>query len=228
MEALDRPASLADRVTVSLRSAIQDGKFGFGEALSEAGLAEKFGVSRTPVREAFATLQREGLVMVRPQRGTFVFELSSTEFREICDCRTDLEIAALRHAMTQNRAALAARLENVVADMRTARQANLTKRYLRLDRDFHQALFDFAENRYLSAAYAIISGQIAALRSRLGTEPAHMEKSFNEHCEIAQHILAGAHRRAEVLLTAHIGRKEGSYWTLRGSLVQDGGADPSA
>ena len=79
MDVLERSASLADRVAASLREAIEDGEFEFGEALSEAGLSEKLGVSRTPVREAFARLQREGLVVVRPQRGTFVFDLSALD-----------------------------------------------------------------------------------------------------------------------------------------------------
>jgi DNA-binding GntR family transcriptional regulator len=222
MDALDRPASLADRVAYSLRNAIQDGEFEFGEALSEAGLAEQFCVSRTPVREAFATLQREGLVMVRPQRGTFVFKLTSTEFSEICDCRTDLETAALHHAMSQNRVVLAVRLEGIVKEMQAALDAGLTQQYLRLDRDFHQSFFDFCENRYLSAAYGIISGQIAALRSRLGTDAGHMEKSFTEHCAITHHIRAGDTVKVGPLIIGHIGRKEGSYWIELCPKVGDG------
>lgn len=218
MDALDRTASLADRVATTLRDAIQAGEFEFGQALSETGLAEKLGVSRTPVREAFAQLQREGLVMVRPQRGTFVFELTCEELVEICDCRTDLESAALRRAMMCNGPALAKHLHSAVEDMRAAREAGQTQRYLRLDRDFHQSFFDHCDNRYLAAAYALISSQMAALRSRLGTDTAHMEKSFHEHRAIADYIASGDIERAQVLLIGHIGRKEGSYWTLRGGL----------
>ena len=157
--------------------------------------------------------------MVRPQRGTFVFKLTSTEFSEICDCRTDLETAALHHAMSQNRVVLAVRLEGIVKEMQAALDAGLTQQYLRLDRDFHQSFFDFCENRYLSAAYGIISGQIAALRSRLGTDAGHMEKSFTEHCAITHHIRAGDTVKVGPLLIGHIGRKEGSYWILRRDLL---------
>jgi DNA-binding GntR family transcriptional regulator len=218
MDVLDRPASLADRVTAALRDAIQDGEFGFGEALSEAGLSDKLGVSRTPVREAFARLQREGLVVVRPQRGTFVFHLTAEEFREICDCRTELECAALRLALARDRDALAARLDAVVAQMRQARAEGRVKDYLRLDKVFHQTLFDQCGNRYLAAAHALIAGQMAALRARLGTDAAHMEKSFLEHADIARQVAAGQGEAARALLIGHIGRKEGSYWALRGGL----------
>jgi DNA-binding GntR family transcriptional regulator len=218
MDVLERPASLADRVTAALRDAIQDGELEFGEALSEAGLSEKLGVSRTPVREAFARLQREGLVVVRPQRGTFVFDLTSEEFREICDCRTELETSALRLAMARNVGALAERLTLVVNRMGSARAEGRVRDYLRLDRDFHQALFDLCGNRYLATAHALIAGQMAALRSRLGTDAAHMEKSFQEHAEIARHVAVGDEARSCALLIGHIGRKEGSYWALHGGL----------
>lgn len=218
MEVLARSASLTDQVTSALRDAIEGGEFDFGEALSEVGLSERLGVSRTPVREAFARLQREGLVVVRPQRGTFVFDLSAEEFREICDCRTELETAALRLAMTRDGPALAARLAELVDRMSQARAAGRVRDYLRLDRDFHQALFDLCGNRYLAASHALIAGQMAALRSRLGTDAAHMQKSFQEHGEIAGHVAAGDDARARDLLIGHIGRKEGSYWALQGGL----------
>lgn len=218
MDVLERPASLADRVTDALRSAIEDGEFGFGEALSEAGLSEKLGVSRTPVREAFARLQREGLVVVRPQRGTFVFALTAEEFREICDCRTELESSALRLAVARDRRALGDRLGTIAAQMQTARAEGSVRDYLRLDRDFHQALFDLCGNRYLAEAHALIAGQMAALRARLGTDPAHMEKSYVEHVEIARQVAEGNDSRALALLIGHIGRKEGSYWALRDGL----------
>lgn len=218
MDLLARSASLTDRVTAALRDAIEGGEFDFGEALSEIGLSEKLGVSRTPVREAFARLQREGLVVVRPQRGTFVFDLTAEEFREICDCRTELETAGLRLAMARNRAALSKNLAQLVAGMRAAQAEGRVRDYLRLDRDFHQAFFDLCGNRYLSAAQGLIAGQMAALRSRLGTDAAHMRKSFQEHAEIADHVAAGDYDSARALLIGHIGRKEGSYWALHGGL----------
>ena len=216
MDVLNRSASLADRVTDALREAIEDGEFGFGEALSEAGLSQKLGVSRTPVREAFARLQREGLVVVRPQRGTFVFDLTAEEFREICDCRTELETSALRLAMGRNAADLAERLGTIVDRMGVARAHGRVRDYLRLDRDFHQALFDACGNRYLAVAHGLIAGQMAALRARLGTDAAHMEKSFREHVQIAGCVADGDAAGARDLLIGHISRKEGSYWALQG------------
>lgn len=69
---LRRPRSLTSRVVDQLREMIVTGQIGMGEQLSENALAERLGVSRTPVREAFMRLAGEQMVEVRPQRGTFV------------------------------------------------------------------------------------------------------------------------------------------------------------
>lgn len=210
----ERPKSLTERALDMVRTLIVEGRYDFGEALSEITLAEEFGISRTPVREALARLQQEGLVSVRPQRGTFVFQLTKEEFADICDCRTVLETAAFRFAMERSQEAFAAELTRICESMQTARSASDTLGYLRLDSAFHEAFFAHCDNRYLADSYRLISGRMAALRTRLGTDPAHMEKSYKEHLDIAAHCRAGAIAPAIDVLEGHIGRKEGSYWVL--------------
>ena len=67
---LDTPKSLAQRVMLRLREAIIDGEFELGAVISEEMIAQSFGVSRTPVREAMGQLQSQGLVVIRPQVGS--------------------------------------------------------------------------------------------------------------------------------------------------------------
>src|SRR4051812_29058528 len=93
---VERPRSLAQLVVDQIRDLIVTGQLHLGEQLSENHLAERLGVSRTPVREAFMRLAVERLVEVRPQRGTFVFACGPGEFREICELRAILEAGALR------------------------------------------------------------------------------------------------------------------------------------
>ena len=97
MQRISRPPSLAETVLERLRSDIVRGALGLGELLSERVLAEKLGVSKTPVREALAQLRQEGLVRIVPQRGAFVFSLSASEVIAICEFRQTLEAAALAH-----------------------------------------------------------------------------------------------------------------------------------
>ncbi|MFV0371347.1 MAG: GntR family transcriptional regulator, partial [Azonexus sp.] len=95
--------NLTTRVTEAIRRAIVDATFPLGEALSETSLAARFGVSRTPVREALSTLQRQGMIVIRPQSGSFVFMPTEEDVAELCDFRRLIETAALRFAWTRRR-----------------------------------------------------------------------------------------------------------------------------
>lgn len=214
MKSFVRPPSLANLVANQLRQEIVDGKLGFGEALSEVTIAKRLEVSRTPVREAFARLELEGLVHSAPQRGTFVFSVTRDQLQAICDARVVLETGALRLAVARGRRDLAKRLNTVVGRMERALKSEDTVGYLGLDTVFHQTLIDGAANMFLSEAYQTIAPRMSALRNRLGDHPDHIEKSFHEHREIKEDIAHGRDDHAEQTLIAHIGRKEGSYWSL--------------
>ena len=220
MKRLARPRSLTELVADQLRREIISGELAFGQALSEALIAQKLEVSRTPVREAFARLELEGLVRSEPQRGTFVFTVSMAELSAICDVRVVLETGGLRLACEHDRASLAAALGRVVAKMAAAREAGDDRGYLGLDAAFHQALIDGAGNAYLAQAYQTIAPRMAALRNRLGDHPDHMAKSFDEHRRITALIAEGDAAEAEAVLIAHIGRKEGSYWSLSSTATE--------
>src|SRR5919106_7086535 len=106
MAAAERPRSLAEVVTTRLRREIVEGEFDFGQALSESKIAARYGVSRTPVREAFACLGLEGLVRTEPQQGTFVFTIDRAQFAQISEARSILETSALRLAIARGHADL--------------------------------------------------------------------------------------------------------------------------
>lgn len=183
------------------------------QALSEKTIAEEMGVSRTPVREALAQLEQDGLVQQVAPRGFAVFQVSLAEFREICDCRTVLETAAFCMSVEADRDAFADRLAAIGAAMTARRRAGDTLGYLALDQAFHDAFFADCGNRFLGAAYQTIRWRMMALRGRMGTDPDHLEKSWREHLELARLARQNDIPRAKAILDAHIGRKEGSYWT---------------
>lgn len=79
---VEQPKSLVTIVEERLRNAIIDAEMGFGESLSEEALSEALGVSRTPVREALARLQLQGLVTIVPKKGTFVFAPTEEDVAE--------------------------------------------------------------------------------------------------------------------------------------------------
>lgn len=212
LERIARPRRLVEITLESMRRAIVDGDWALGEKLSESSIARRLGVSKTPVREALVLLQREGLVEIRPQSGTRVFTLKPGELAHICDLRQALETAALRLAVEQDMASVGRELLKVTERMKAARARGDTRTYLRLDGEFHDVLVRGSGNPYLVASYELVAGKVAALRTHLGTDPHHLEKSFAEHCRLAELVSASDLDAALQVLASHIARKEGSYW----------------
>lgn len=214
MSRFERPRSLTELVTEHLRAEIVSGALDFGSALSEATIARRLDVSRTPVREAFQRLEIEGLVRSEPQRGTFVFSTTKDELTALCDVRNVLETGAIHLSVRHDKAALIKALSAVIKRMDRARASGDIPAYLQLDAAFHQTLINSAANAYLNQAYQTIAPRMAALRNRLGAHPDLIDKSYREHCEIRDRIQADEINQALEVLTLHIGRKDGSYWNL--------------
>lgn len=91
--------TLADAIAEGLRQAILAGALADGEVLRQADLAERFQVSRVPIREALLKLEGDGLVETRPRRGTVVTSLNAADFQEILEMRLALEPLALGFAI---------------------------------------------------------------------------------------------------------------------------------
>lgn len=212
MISFNRPKSLTELVTENLRGRIISGELNLGDQLSEAKIAADLSVSRTPVREAINRLEIEGLLIVEPQRGSFVFNLEPSDLAKLCDARVCLEETALIRAMKERPEELYNTLKESTDKMTEVRASNNVVEYLAEDTVFHQNLFDCAQNHFLNDAYQAIALKMAAIRNRLGRHPEHMTKSYNEHLLLVDAIKDRDLDAALDILRAHIGRKEGSYW----------------
>ena len=227
MQRISRPPSLAETVLDRLRADIVRGALGLGELLSERVLAEKLGVSKTPVREALAQLRQEGLVRIVPQRGAFVFSLSAPEVIAICEFRQTLETAALRMSLERSPARLVEALGAAVADMEEARAKGARTRYLDADTAFHEAFFAYCGNGYLSETYALHVGKIAALRTHLAVKPDHTERSYEEHQRMLHLLRDGQLESALAVLDTHIARTKTTYANgVEDIAAADRAADP--
>lgn len=204
MEMDSRPrSSLGARVTERLRRAIIDGELELGDALSEDKLATTLGVSRSPVKEAIATLEQQGLIDVRPQRGSFVFLPTREDTQNLCEFRKTVELEALRLAMTRKREETLSAMRAAAEDMLVAFEAGDNLGSARADDRFHDASLDNCGNPYLVNAYRLVSSKVAALRSHRSTLPSR-DKASAEHLAIVK--LLEADRIAEALdyLGTHI------------------------
>ncbi|OXT02992.1 GntR family transcriptional regulator [Notoacmeibacter marinus] len=213
---IKRPDSLSKIAENHIRQGILRGTFGLGEPLPEVKLSIAMGISKTPIREALAALNLQGLVQIVPQRGAFVFSLSEEDVVQLCRFRLILETAAMDQAIDLNPAALLDELGDIVGRMSKAQMADAFDQYLDLDADFHDAFFKHCGNSYLREGYRKVSDIVRTMRTHLSKRPERTAKSFEEHAAIATHLSDGKMKSAKNVLKRQITRGERSYSDLTG------------
>ncbi|MCD1262541.1 hypothetical protein B5M44_02480 [Shinella sumterensis] len=219
---IKQPQSIAQMVVERLREAIIDGHFGLGENISEDKLAETFGVSRTPIRDALLQLQQSGLVIVRPKRGTFVFSPTLADVEILCEYRLMLEMQALRLSMTRNHGDLTDAIQSAVTVMTAALEASDQFAYARADAAFHRAFFDLCGNRLIRDAYTVAEGQLGAIRSSLSVAYGRPgDQSYAEHKQIAELIAAKDIDALAAVMDEHVWR---TLRVARDALPEDAGS----
>jgi len=202
---LDTPKSLSQKVMIRLRQAIIEGELKLGAVIAEEMLAQSFGVSRTPVREAMSLLQAQGLVVVKPQVGSFVFTPSADDIVELCTFRIVIEPKAAELAYRHDRDGALKVMKAAVAEMKRALAVKDTLAYGSADTAFHDALFAHCGNHYLMQSYQLIAGRVAALRTNLSS-PIDIQTpaSFDQHRKLLQLFEDGKFGEFAKLMTAHI------------------------
>lgn len=209
---LDTPKSLSQKVMLRLRQAIIDGELKLGAVIAEEMLAQSFGVSRTPVREAMSLLQAQGLVVVKPQVGSFVFTPSAADIVELCTFRVLIEPKAAELAYRHDRDEALKAMTSAVADMKRALAARDTLAYGSADTAFHDALFAHCGNHYLMQSYQLIAGRVAALRTNLSSPiDVQTPESFDQHRELLDLFERGKFEGFTKLMTLHIANSGHAY-----------------
>jgi DNA-binding GntR family transcriptional regulator len=138
---LDSPRTVAGLVAERLRAEIVAGNLLAGSKLRQVEIARRFGVSTTPVREALAALQREGLVRLHPQRGAVVFLPTVEDLREHYEIRAALEAVAAARTAEHFEQEWAVGLEALLDEMSTGPPAD---RYIELNQQFHTELYEYS------------------------------------------------------------------------------------
>jgi GntR family transcriptional regulator of gluconate operon len=190
----------------ALRRAIILGELPAGVHLEEPALAEKFGVSRIPIREALSRLSHEGLVRLEPRRGAFVIGATEEDIYDLYELRTLLEAHAVRRAADRVDREQIARLQVFVDQMRAALRERRPQDIARADVNFHQHIVIAAGSRRLLATWEQIVGLVGAMLGIADTYLPNMTEPVESH----QLILAALERRdqdeAEVLVRRHLER----------------------
>lgn len=190
----ERKNSLVDDAYEAMRTAIRDSTFAPGYQASEQEIANRLGMSRTPVHEAVIRLQAEGLVEVLPRKGILIVALSPDDLREIYDVVIAIEgraaelIAALPQA---ERTSTAKVLDDWTDEMVAAEQRNDLPAWGNADSAFHTALIERARNRRMSRIIQTVNDQSHRLRMLTLNLRRGLDASVEEHRRIAQSIRFG-------------------------------------
>jgi DNA-binding GntR family transcriptional regulator len=205
---LDGPRTISGAVAARLRQEIVAGDLRAGERLRQVEIARRLGVSTTPVREALAALQREGLVQLHPQRGAVVFLPSVADLREHYEIRIALEELAVGKAADRFEPAWAAPLEAILEEMRTGPPA---ERYLQLNQDFHSTLYAHSgRERLVEMIASLRDASSAYLNIFRATDDFPAARLDDEHHEILVACVdrdpARASRAVRLHLTATVDR----------------------
>lgn len=208
----DTPKSLSQKVMLRLRQAIIEGDLKLGAVIAEEMLAQSFGVSRTPIREAMSLLQSQGLVVVRPQVGSFVFTPSAADIAELCAFRIIIEPKAAELAHRHDRDGALTAMKLAIAAMEQALAAKDNVAYGRADTALHDAFFAHCGNHYLVESHQLVAGRVAALRTNLSAPiDVQTPASFDEHCTLLQLFERGEFTAFEKLMTSHITNSGRTY-----------------
>ncbi|MEW6165509.1 MAG: GntR family transcriptional regulator [Pseudomonadota bacterium] len=146
---LSTPA-LYEQVAERLRARIYAHELAPGAWIDEQTLADEFGISRTPMREALKVLAAEGLVVLKPRRGCYVAQLSERDLDEIFPILAMLEGRVAEEATRRLTVTDFSRLAQVHADLERHAAANDADRFFEANQVFHDALQELAGNRWLS------------------------------------------------------------------------------
>ena len=197
---------LADRVYDALRRAIVAREFDAGEPLTEHDLCARFGVSRTPVREALAKLERDHLVRVVPKKGAFIRILSHDEVRELYEVREALEALAVRLAAPRlDRAGLAG-FETRLRALKSQGPRVTYTEVRALGEEFHRHLIKMADNTKLAEMLDQVRERIQSVWTLSIVAPRRVQGLVREHLGILEALKGGDARRAERLMVAHVRR----------------------
>lgn len=200
---LRRQQTTPDLVADALRLEIQGGVLPAGSALRQEELARRFGVSRLPVRDALVRLESEGLVVVYPNRGAFVVQLSAAEVRQIYDLRVLLEGDVLERAVPRITAPDWRVIDRALA---AAAAGAAAPGWEALDRAFHLALYAPADRPRQLAMIGALRGAVDRDWGPHAALPARTGEWLRDHEAIVAAARAGNARGARERLTDHLER----------------------
>lgn len=211
---------MADNVREALEQLIITGAYADGERLDEIRLAERFHVSRTPLREAFQMLAASGLVELLPRRGAFVRHPAFPEMIEMFEVMAELEALCGRLAARRVTSDVLEQVRATVIACEAAAHAGDSDGYYRENEHFHQLIYTASGNDFLAAEARRLHKRLQPFRRMQLRVRGRMIQSLTEHRQILTALETGDSPTAEATLRDHVAVQGARFNDLMASYKQ--------
>lgn len=204
VEAQPTAGRRSEQLRETIEERIATGEYAPGMRLDESELAEEFGVSRTPIREALIQLDSEGLVEMRPRRGAIVVEVSPQRLYEMFEVMAELEAMCARLAARRISAEEEAQLIAAHEASQSVLSSGDPNTYFYLNEHFHHTIYAASRNQFLIEQALQLQRRLRPYRRMQLHVRDRVRASFDEHSQITDAIIAGDGERAAQVLREHV------------------------
>ncbi len=182
--------STVQRIEMVLTEEISVGELTPGVRLDEARLAERFGVSRTPIREALNRLTAQGILVAGEKRGVFVAEYSREELSQIFEAMHEIEAACARIASQRLNLLSRAEIEHAQSECLAAAQSGDRAGYLRANEAFHMAIYKATGNPYMAEIATEFRRRTGPFRAKKFATAQDLIDSAESHRDLIENIFS--------------------------------------
>lgn len=214
----NRPGRRADDLRGTLERDILAGDLPPGERLDETGLAARFGVSRTPVREALLQLASSGLVEMRPRLGAVVAAMTVQQLLQMFEVMAEMEALCARLAARRMTPAERSALGSLHGSSATPAESGDVDGYYEVNRSFHESIYAGAHNAYLEEQTRSLRNRLSSYRRFQLNHPGRIDRSLAEHGDVVAAIVEGDADRAADAMRAHVAIQGDTFTDLVAAL----------
>lgn len=200
---VQKPLTLRERIVEFVKDAIVSGKLAPGERVPEQEIAESFGISRTPIREAFRQLETEGFITVVPRKGAVVSPITAKDVEDFYTIKSLLEGYAAKRACLKFKEKDIKRIEGLNEHMHKCAEKNDVKGFFKYDNQFHEAFLKGCGNDKLCQLVHQLVQQFERFRITALSLDGRMAVSVKQHDEIIAAFKTGDGELVERLVRAN-------------------------
>jgi DNA-binding GntR family transcriptional regulator len=195
---------LSDRIRNALTDEIASGALAAGSALDEQQLADRFGASRTPVREALRQLAVSGLVEMRPRRGVVVTRVTPERIMDLFETSAEIEAMCVRLATYRMTPIERSHLIELHDASKSMVEAGDIDSYDTFNREFHEGIYQATHNAFLAEQAVAVRARLSSFRRTQLRHGDRVQRSRDEHDAIMQAIAEGDGETAARRMRAHM------------------------